>query len=125
MHGFTPSIPVGTEVGPLQVCKGCGVQVGGGPMAIGPWPRCCPELVEGSGVIHGARGRVIRHFSKGHTPGRNPYWFDLRKFLVLGPSQDYPGIKISRSIKVPRVESLKVMPLGTIMMCLGGEGVEK
>ena len=120
MHGFTPSIPLGTEVGPLQVPKGSGVQVGDGLMTIGPWPRGCPELVEGSGVIHGARGRVIRNFSKGHTPSRNPYWFDLRKFLILRPSQDYPGVKISLSIKVPRVESLKVTPLGTIMMCVGG-----
>ena len=124
MHGFTLSNPFRTEVGPLQVPKGCGVQVGGGLMTIGPWPRGCPELVEGSGFFHRARGQVITDFSKGHTPSRNPYWFDLRKFLILRPSQDYPGVKISRSIKVPRVESLKVTPLGTIMMCLG-RGVEE
>ena len=120
MHGFTLSIPLGTEVGPLQVPKGCGVQVGGGLMTIGSWPRGCPELVDSSGVIHGTRGRVIRYFSKGHTPSRDPYWFDLRKFLMLRPSQDYPGVKISPCIKVPRVESLKVTPLRTIMICVGG-----
>ena len=70
--------------------------------------------------MHAAWGRVIRNFSKGHTPSRNPYWFDLRKFLILRPSQDYPGVNISPSIKVPRVESLKGTPLGTIMMCSGG-----
>ena len=120
MHGFTLSIPLGTEVGPLQVPKGCGVQVGGGLMTIDSWPRGCAELVESSGVIHGTRGRVIRNFSKGHTPSRDPYWFDLRKFLICPPSQDYPWVKISPCIKVPRIESLKVTPLGTIMMCLGG-----
>ena len=57
MHGFTPSIPLRTEVGPLQVLKGCGVQVGGGLMAIGPWPRGCRGSAEGSGVIHGTRSR--------------------------------------------------------------------
>ena len=88
-------------------------------MTIGPWPCGCPDLVEISGVIHRAGGRVIRDFSKGHTPRGNSYWFDLRKFLNLRPSQDYPGVKISPIIKVPRVESLKVTPLGTIMMCLG------
>ena len=51
MHGFTLSIPLGTEVGPLQVSKGCGVEVGGGLMPIGSWPRGCPESVEGSGVF--------------------------------------------------------------------------
>ena len=120
MHGFTPSVPLGTEVGPLQVPKGCGVEGGGGLMAIGSWPRGCPELVESSGVIHGARCRVIRDFSKCHTPSRNPYCSDLGKLLILRPSQDYPGVKISPIIKVPRVESLKVTPLSTIMMCLGG-----
>ena len=89
-------------------------------MTIGPWPRDCPELVEGTGVINGAGGRVIRDFSKGHTPKKNPYWFDLRKFLILWPSQDYSGVKVSPIIKVPRVQSLKVMPLSTITMCLGG-----
>ena len=120
MHGFTLSIPIGTKVGPLQVPKGCGLQVGAGLMTIGSWPRGCPELVENSGVIHGTRGWVIRHLSKGHTPSRNPYWFDLRKFLILRPSQNYPGVNISPCIKVPRVEALKVTPLSTIMMCLGG-----
>ena len=120
MQGFTLSIPLGTEVGPLQVPKACGVQVGGGLMTIGSWLRGCPELVESSGVIHGTRGRVTRSFSKGHTPSRDPYWFDLRKFLIHRPSQDYPGVKISPCIKVPRVESLKVTPLGTIMICFGG-----
>ena len=94
--------------------------MGGGLITIGPWPRGCPELVEGSGVIHRARGPVIRDFSRGDTPSRNPYWFDLRKFLIIWPSQDYPGVKISPIIKVPRTESLKVTSLGTIMMCLGG-----
>ena len=89
-------------------------------MTIGPWPRGCPELGEGSGVIHGARGRVNRDFSKGHTRSRNPYPFALRKFFILRPSQDYPGVKISPIIKVRKVEFLKVTPLGTIMMCLGG-----
>ena len=37
MHGFTLSIPLGTEVGLLLVPKGRGVQVGVGLMAIGPW----------------------------------------------------------------------------------------
>ena len=120
MHGFTPSIPLGTEVGPLQLLKGYGVQVGAGLMTISFWPRGCPELVERSGVIHGTRGWIIRNFSKGHTPSRNPYSVEHRKFLILRPSQDYPGVKISPCIKVPRVESLKVPPLGTIMMCLGG-----
>ena len=77
-------------------------------------------MVEGSGVIHGALGRLIRDFSKGHTPSSNAYWFDLKKFLILRPSQDYPGVQISPMIKVPRVESLKVTPLGTIMMGSGG-----
>ena len=120
MHRFTLSIALAPEVGALQVPKGCGVQVGGGLMTIGPWPRGCPELVESSGVIHGARGWVVREFSEGHTPSRNPYWFDVRKFLILRPSQDYPGVKISPIIKVRRVEFLKVTPLGTIMMCLRG-----
>ena len=120
MHGFTLSIPLGREVGPLQVPKGFRFQVGGGLMTIGSWPRGCLESVESSGAIHGTLGRVIRNFSKGHTTSRNPYWFDLRKFLNLRPSQDYPGVKISPCIKVPRVESLKVTPLGTIMMFLGG-----
>ena len=56
MHGFTLSIPLGTEVGPLQVPKGCGVQVGGDLMTIDSWPCGCPELVESSGVIHGNWG---------------------------------------------------------------------
>ena len=119
MHGFTFSIPLGTEVGPLRLPKGCRVQVWAGLMTIGSWPRCCPELVDSSGVIHGTRGRVIRNFSKGHTPSRNPYWFDLRKFLILRPSQDYPGVKMSPCIKVPRVGYLKVIPLDTMMMCFG------
>ena len=89
-------------------------------MAISPWPSGCPELVEVSGVIHRARARVIRGSNKGHNQSRNPQWFDLRKFLILRPSQDYPGVKISPSIKVPMVESLKVPPLCTMMMCLGG-----
>ena len=118
MHGSTPSIPLGTDIGPLQVPKGCEVQVGGGLMTIGPWPRGCPEWVESSGVIQGARGRVIRDFSQGHTPSGNPYWSDFRKLLILRPSQDYPGVKVSPIIKVPRVESVKVTPLSTIMMCL-------
>ena len=43
-----------------------------------------------------------------------------KHFFLLRPSQDYPGVQISPSIKEPRVECLKVTPLGTIMMCLGG-----
>ena len=73
MHGFTPSIPPGTEVGGLQVPKGCEGQVGAGLMDVGPWPRGCKELVDGSGIIHGAHGRVIGHFNKGSIPSRNPY----------------------------------------------------
>ena len=120
MHGFTLSIPLGTEVGPLHGPKGCGVQVVCGLITIGSWPRGRTELVESSGVIHKTRGRVIRNFNKGHTPRRGLYWFDLPKFLILRPSQDYPGVKISPCIKVPRVESLKVTTLGTIMVCFGG-----
>ena len=99
MHGFTLFIPPGTEVGPLQVPKGCGVKGGGGLMTIGSWPRGCPELVESSEVIQGTRGRVIRNFSKGHTPSRNPYGFDLRKFLILRPSQVTLGSKFPRASK--------------------------
>ena len=117
MHGSTPSMPLGTEIGPSQVPKGCGVQVGAGLMAIRPWPRGCPELVEGSRVIQGARGRGIRAFSKDHTPSRNPYSSDLRRLLLFQPSPDYPGVKCFPIINVPEVESLKVTPLGTIIMC--------
>ena len=109
----------GRDVGLLQVLKGCGVQVRGGLMTIGPWPRGCPELVEGPGATHEARGRVISNFSKGHTPSRNPYWFDLRKFLILWQSRDYRGVKISPIIRVPTVESLKVTPLGSNNDVLG------
>ena len=70
-------------------------------------------------VPNGVRHRVIKDFGKGHTPSTNPYWFDLRMFLILRPSQDYPRVKISPIMKVPRVEFLQVTPLGTIMMCLG------
>ena len=122
MHDFSPFIALGTEAGPLQVPKECVVQRGAGLMAIGPLPHDCPELVEGRGVIHSARGRIMRDFSKGHTPSRNPYWSDLRKLLILRPSQDYHGVKISPILKVPRRESLKVTPLRTILMCFGGAG---
>ena len=45
-------------------------------------------------------------------------------FLILRPSQNYPWVRISPCIKVPRVEAVKVTPLGTIMMWLGeGRGV--
>ena len=74
MHGFTPSIPLGTEVGPLQVPKGCGVQVGGGLMTIGPWPRACPELVEGfwflaSGWPARGDGKAEREPPENCSPG--------------------------------------------------------
>ena len=68
MHGFTLCIPLRAVVGPLQVPKGCGVEVGGGLMTIGSWPRGCPELVESSGVIHGTRGRVIRKIQQRQYP---------------------------------------------------------
>ena len=93
-------------------------------MTTGFWPRGCPELVESSGVIHGAQGRVIRDFSKGHTPSRHPYCFALRKILILRPCQDYSGVEISPIIKVLGMESLKMTPLGKDNDVLGG-GVEE
>ena len=104
------------------------VLLGGALMAIGPWPRGCPEVVEGSGVIQEAQSRVIRDFSKGQILSRNPYQSTLRKLLIFWPSQDHFGVKISPIIKVPKVQSLKVTPLGTIVMRLGvypGGGPEK
>ena len=68
MHDFTPFIPINiwTQVGPLQLSKRLGVQVGGALMAIGLWPPGCPGLVEGSWVIwtwrmKGARMKVQQH----------------------------------------------------------------
>ena len=93
-------------------------------MTIGPWPRGCPELFVGIGVIQGARGQVIGDFSKGHTP--------RQESLLVRPSEvshppaisGLPRVRFSLPIKVPRVKSVKVTLPGTIMMCLGG-GVEE
>ena len=40
-------------------------------------------------------GRVIIDLSKAHTRSTNLYWSNLMKSLILRPSQDYLGVKIS------------------------------
>ena len=99
MHGLTPSFPLGTEVGPRQVPMGCGVQVGGGLMAIGPWPPGCPEWVEGSELSTGLRAGSSRASAKTIPQAGIPTGVTLELSSSSGHLRITLGSKFPRSSK--------------------------
>ena len=114
-----PSIPLGTDVGLLLVPKGCGVQVGGGLMDVGPYSSGCPNWLKVVGLSGGLGSGSLGTSARAIPQAGSPTGLTLAG--CLSP-QDYPGIKVFLIIKLRRMESLRATHLGTIMVCLGGGG---
>ena len=101
MQGLSPSVPLGTEVGPLQVSKGCGVQVGGGLMAIGPWPRGPRDWLKVLGLSTGLGAGSSVTSANAIPQARIPTGF------TFGSSSSSGHLRIALGSKFPEHQSAK------------------